>query len=174
MKIIILSLFLFTTTALAADVDRQMKEVVNAFYNAYITVRPYGVPSEKEQLTFKPYLSASLKKLLTEAATAERRYRKTTQGEVPPLVEGDLFTSLFEGASVFTVLSCDSRTGSCLVEFSYLDPESKSSTTWQDKVYLVKDARGWLVDDVEFLGNWQFMHKGRLKDLLKHIIEEGS
>jgi hypothetical protein len=173
-KIIILSLFLFTATALAADVDRKMNKVVGAFYNAYITVRPSGVPSEKEQLTFKPYLSASLKKLLKEAATAERRYRTTTQGEVPPLIEGDLFTSLFEGASAFTVLSCDSRTGSCLIEFSYLDPESKSSTIWQDKVYLVKDARCWLVDDIEFLGSWQFMHKGRLKDLLKQIIKEGS
>lgn len=174
MRIIVLSLFLFATTALAADVDRDMKGVVNAFYNAYITVRPPGVPSEKEQLSFTPYLSASVKKLLKEAAAAERRYRRTTRGEVPPLVEGDLFTSLFEGASAFTVLSCDSRTDSCLVEFSYLDPESKSSTIWQDKVYLVKDARGWLVDDIEFLGNWQFMHKGRLKELLKQVIEEGS
>ena len=90
------------------------------------------------------------------------------------MVEGDLFTSLFEGASAFTVLSCDSRTGSCLVELSYLDPESKAPTTWQDKVYLVKDSPGWLVDDIEFLGNWQFMHKGRLKELLKQVIEEGS
>ncbi len=174
MKIILLSLFLLTTSALAADVDREMQEVVNGFYNVYITVRPSGVTSEKEQLKFKPYLSASLGKLLHEAARAERKYKKTTKGKVPPLVEGDIFTSLFEGASAFTVLSCNVRTGSCLVEFSYLDPENKSSTTWRDKVYLIKDSRGWLVDDIEFLGNWQFMHKGRLKELLKQVIEEGG
>jgi hypothetical protein len=173
-RIIVLLFFLFTTSALAADVDREMKKTVDAFYNVYLTVRPSGVPSEKEQQKLKLYLSASLGKLLKGAAMAERKYSRTTKGEVPPLVEGDLFTSLFEGASAFTVLSCDSRTLSCLVEFSYLDPENKSSTTWKDKAYLIKDSRGWRVDDIEFLGNWQFMHKGRLKELLKQVIEEGN
>jgi hypothetical protein len=174
MRIIAAFLFLFTTTAIAAAHDRSMKETVNAFYHVYLTIRPSGVPSDQEQSKFNPYLSSSLRKLLKAAARAERRYSRSTGGEVPPLAEGDIFTSLFEGASSFTVLSCSVSARSCLVEFSYLDPGNKSSTTWRDNVYLIRNSRGWLVDDIEFLGNWQFMHKGRLKELLKQIIEEGS
>ena len=169
-----LSLVVFATTALAADVDREMKEAVGSFYNVYLKVRPSGVPSGKEQRMFAPHLSASLKKLLSDASGTEQKYKRTTKGEAPPLVEGDLFTSLFEGASAFTVLTCDGKDGSCLVEFSYVDPGSKSPTVWKDNVYLVKGSRGWLVDDIEFLGAWEFMHKGRLKELLRQVIEEGK
>lgn len=122
MKIILISLFLFATTALASDLDRDMRRIVDNFYNVYITVRSSGIPSEKEQLKFKPYLSASLSRLLKDAAVAEQKYYRTTKGEAPPLVEGDLFTSLFEGASAFTVSTCDISTTSCSVEFRYNDP----------------------------------------------------
>lgn len=174
MRLFIVSLLLFTTSALAADRDLDMKDSVNAFYTIYLSERPSGVPSEQEQQKFNPYLSAPLGKLLKEAARAEQQYYQATKGESPPLVEGDLFTSLFEGATSFKTLSCDSRTGSCIVEFRYVDPKEKAPTIWKDKVYLIKGHQGWVVDDIEFLGTWEFMHKGRLQDLLKQVISEGN
>jgi hypothetical protein len=151
-----------------------MVKAVNAFYNTYLTVKPLGVPAEKELTKFKPYLSASLMKLLNESAQAEEKYRRVTKGEVPPLVEGDLFTSLFEGATSFKVLSCEAATGSCLVELSYVEAVNGPPTKWKDKAYLVKDSRGWLITDIEYLGEWQFMHKGRLQELLKQVVKEGN
>ena len=93
-----------------------------------------------------------------------------------PLVEGDLFTSSFEGADAFRVVSCQSQAGQgvCLVELTYIDPGDKSSFRWQDKVYLVKGPHGWVVDDLEFLGDWPFMYKGRLQARLKGVIERGK
>jgi hypothetical protein len=32
----------------------------------------------------------------------------------------------------------------------------------------------WVVDDIEFGGNWQFMHKGHLRELLRRIIHNGN
>ena len=89
------------------------------------------------------------------------------------MVEGDLFTSSFEGATSYKVLSCDAKTSSCMVELNYVEAGSKPFT-WKDRIYLVKDSQGWLVDDLEFLGDWQFMHKGKLQDLLKDVVKEGS
>jgi hypothetical protein len=152
-----------------------MEETVNSFYNVYLAVHPSGVPSGKELQQFNPYISSSLAKLLQEADQAEQKYNKTTKGEVPPLFEGDLFTSLFEGATSYKVLSCDANTSSCIVKFNYSERKKGSPPViWKDKVYLVKDSRGWLVDDIEFLGNWEFMHKGRLQGLLKDVIKEGG
>jgi hypothetical protein len=113
---------------------------------------------------------------LEGAAEAERSYAKATRGQVPPLVEGDLFTSLFEGADAYRVVSCQSEAGQgvCLVQLTSNDPGYKSPFRWQDKVYLVKGPHGWVVDDIEFLGNWPFMHKGRLQALLKKVIERSK
>jgi hypothetical protein len=166
---------LFTTPALSSNFDLEMQDVVNSFYNIYMSVRPSGVPTDRELQTFKPYLSASLLGLLKEARRAEEQYAKKTQGEAPPLLEGDLLTSLFEGATEFRILTCDASTDSCLVSFSYVEETRDSSpTTWRDKVYMVKGSQGWLVDDIEFLGDWEFMHKGHLKELLKEVIQEGN
>jgi hypothetical protein len=175
MRLIAVFILLFTSSAFAAEPALEMKEAVNSFYTVYLTVHPSGVPTEKELQKFKPYVSASLEKLLKEARQAEQKYTKTTKGEVPPLVEGDLFTSLFEGATSYKVLSCDAKTSSCTVEFSYsVQQKGPAPVIWKDTVYLVKDSRGWLVDDIEFMGDWQFMHKGRLQDVLKDVIKEGN
>jgi hypothetical protein len=61
-----------------------------------------------------------------------------------------------------------------MMEFTLIDPRVKSSFRWQDKVYLVKGPHGWVVDDIEFLGDWAFMHKGRLQARLKGVIERGK
>jgi hypothetical protein len=151
-----------------------MIKVVNAFYNTYMTVKPSGVSTVKEQRRFKPYFSATLVKRLNEAAQAEEKYHRSTKGEVPPLVEGDLFTSLFEGATAFKVLTCETGTRACLVELSYIEATNGSPTRWKDKVYLIRNSRSWLINDIEYLGEWQFMHKGRLQDLLKEVVKEGN
>jgi hypothetical protein len=173
-RFITIFLLFFATNAFAAGSDSEMMKVVNAFYNTYMTVKPSGVPAWKEQRKLKPYLSVSLVKLLNEAARAEEKYHRTTKGEVPPLVEGDLFTSLFEGATAFKVLSCEAATGSCLVELNYTEAANGPPTRWKDKVYLVRNPGGWLINDFEYLGDWQFMHKGRLQELLKQVITEGN
>lgn len=176
MRLILAFPLLLVTSALAAEGKRDIERAADAFYKVYLKVQPSGVPRESEQQKFSPYISASLAKLLKQADQAERKYYRATKGQSPPLAEGDLFTSLFEGAAAFKVLSCENKTaaGSCSVELAYVDPGDQSSFKWKDRVYLVREPRGWLVDDIEFLGNWEFMHKGHLKNILAEIIEEGE
>jgi hypothetical protein len=173
---ILLLVMLFTTNALANNVSGDLPLAVQTFYQVYLEVKTSGVPTEKKRDRFAPHLSAQLQELLQGAAEAERSYAKATRGQVPPLVEGDLFTSSFEGADAFRVVSCQSKAGQgvCMVELTSIDPKDKSCFRWQDKVYLVKGPHGWVVDDIEFLGDWPFMHKGRLQALLKRVIERGK
>ncbi len=176
MRFVPLLVLLFATSSLAADDNRDIEKAAYAFYRVYLKVQPSGVPQENEQKKFNPYLSGPLNSLLKRANQAERKYYRATKGESPPLAEGDLFTSLFEGAAAFKVLSCEKKhaSGSCLVELTYVDPGDKSSFKWKDRAYLVKESRGWRLDDIEFLGNWEFMHKGHLKTILADIIKQGE
>ncbi len=148
---------------------------VKGFYGAYLLVHPMGVPEEVQLSKLKAYLTPSLASLLRDADAAETAYRKRTNNEVPPLVEGDLFTSMFEGASAFDVLPAhvDGDRAECKVQLTYRDADPKYNVTWKDGVFLVRGPSGWLIDDIEYGGDWQFMHKGRLRGLLAQVIKDG-
>jgi hypothetical protein len=145
---------------------------VTGFYNTYIKLKTRGIPSAKELAQYKPYITPELTGLLKSAEDVEVKYNQDTKGEVPPLVEGDIFTSLFEGADSFKVLSCDEKgeSATCLLEFKNTNPGDSKTFTWKDGVMLAKGKSGWLVSDVEYKGDWDFAVKGKLSDMLKSII----
>lgn len=166
----------FACSASGASDELEARRATNAFYRVYLRLHPSGVPTKEQQVHLRRIISQRLAILLQRAAAAEQKYFETMKGEAPPLVEGDLFTSLFEGASSFAVNSCDTRreSATCLVDLKHIDPRDRSVVAWRDRVFLIRGQGGWAVDDIEFLGDWQFMHKGRLQGLLKEVIEEGN
>ncbi len=169
------SVVLFVASGCAARRPApEMKETITSFYDAYLAVQPRGIPTEKQQQKLSPSCSIRLKALLKEANRAEDRYYEATKGEVPPLMEGDIFTSLFEGATSFNVTSCETKDNSCVVEFRYVESRESRPTVWRDKVYLVKESKAWLIDDIEYAGDWQFMQRGRLGEVLKGAIQRSS
>ena len=62
----------------------------------------------------------------------------------------------------------------CSVELQHAGTADKTATRWSDKIYLVRSNGRWVVDDIEFGGDWQFMHKGRLRELLRRVIRDGA
>lgn len=176
MRVLLISSLLLITQSLYACHKAGPDQTVNKFYGVYLKLHSFGIPTEQERAQYSPYLSPELSELLKRAKEAEQEHEASTKGEEPPLVEGDIFTSLFEGANSYSIASCESKdaSGLCVVDFKYLNPGDKSDFKWKDKVYLVRRNGSWAVDDIEYLGDWQFMHKGRLKDLLKEVIEYGK
>jgi hypothetical protein len=163
---------LIAQSALAAGEANSVSEAAQAFYEAYLAHYTSGTPEEEDLRYFDTLLSGELASLLHDLSMVENRYHEQTKGEVPPLVQGDLFTSLFEGANEFTILPCavERFTASCPVEFTNTQA-GDSPFSWQDRVYLIKQEKTWVVDDVEFLGDWDFTHTGFLKTLITSILE---
>ncbi len=60
----------------------------------------------------------------------------------------------------------------CRVELRY--GSSSNTALWVDKIHLVRSSGRWVVDDIEYGGDWGFTHKGRLKDLLRKVITDGN
>ncbi len=173
--VLLAAIVLQSGNAVAAT-DANLQHATTAFYRVYLETRPSGVPNARARAKFTPVVSHTLAQLLERADAAERNYAKVTKKQVPPLVEGDLFTSLFEGAQAFGVEGCthSAAATTCVAGLRYTDASDKKTTRWTDKVYLVRNAGRWVVDDIEFGGNWQFMHKGRLKELLRKVIIDGN
>lgn len=146
------------------------------FYRVVLDGREGGVPAGARLVKFRPVVSTGLFALLERAGAAEREYAHKTHNESPPLVEGDLFTSLFEGATSFRIEGCQPKTSSatCRVALISLDPAGGKPVEWTDTVVLAKEGGAWRVSDVEFGGTWQFMHAGRLVGLLESVIAQSE
>jgi hypothetical protein len=147
---------------------KQMAAAVNGFYAVYRTFHPSdGIPSAADRAKYAPFLSPALETLLGEAGAAEARFSKANK-DSPPLLEGDLFTSMFEGATTVEVGACegDDAKGRCSVRLEY-DDKSAKPTIWNDTVFVVNTPAGWRVDDIGYGGSWAFGNKGRLTELLK-------
>jgi hypothetical protein len=158
-----------------ADPVGDMARVTNGFYRAYATFHPSdGIPDAKGRVKYEPFVSPRLDKLLADGNSAEASFAKANK-DSPPLIEGDLFTSNFEGATSFTVGVCavDGSAGHCAVALTYDDRGQKPKDkpiAWTDTVYLVATPSGWRVDDVGYGATWDFGNKGRLSDTVKGAI----
>jgi len=163
----------------AADSDAMAADV-KGFYAAYQTFHPSdGIPDAKGRARYAPYISAGLNTLLARGDAAENKFAAANK-DSPPLIEGDLFTSNFEGATAFKVGTCsgDGKTGHCTVELTY-DPGKTANPKdkpfqWTDTAYLVNGPGGWRVDDIGYGGNWDFGNKGRMRDTLKMAITDAG
>jgi hypothetical protein len=146
------------------------------FYRVYLRSHPLGVPNARIRQQLTPFLSSRLLGLIQEADRAETRYAEATRRENPPLIEGNIFTSLFEGATTYKVAMCEEQgdgMAMCEVELAYRVAD-EGETRWTDTVVLVREDRRFRVDDVIYGGSWAFSNKGRLTDILNSAIAEGQ
>src|SRR5690242_3941016 len=171
----VLAILAVATQAHAADGDA-MAKAAGSFYAVYATFHPSdGIPDAKGRAKYAPHISDRLNALLMQASAAEQRFASANKN-TPPLVEGDLFTTNFEGATSYKIGNCtgDGKAGHCAIALTY-DPRIQGDAQnkpvhWTDTAYLVNAASGWKLDDIGFGGNWDFGNKGRMSDTLKMVI----
>ena len=168
------SVALAAAAGFAADTSSPDK-VADAFYAVYSTFHPSdGIPDAAGRAKYAPFISAALDKLLAEGNAAEIRFNKANK-DSPPLIEGDLFTSMFEGATSYKVGACklSGAEASCAVGLVY-DDKKDPPTRWTDTVTLTKTKAGWRVDDIFYGGAWEYANKGRLGATLRQVIADSG
>lgn len=157
---------------------RSATAVAEDFYAAYSTFDPSdGIPDAKGRAKIEPYISPVLENLLVQGEAAERHFKAATKNMSPPLIEGDLFTSNFEGATSYHVGTCkiDASTARCTVALGYRSgPEDSKPINWSDTIWLVRGPAGWKIDDIAYGGSWDFGNKGRLQETLQSAIRDGN
>jgi hypothetical protein len=137
-KLLLAFLLLAATPAVAAD---DPAAAVEAFYAVYapLHVKGGGIPDATERVRYAPVLSPRLNKQLVAAAAAQARLTAKVKNAVPPMLEGDIFSSLFEGASTWKVGACQVTGGTarCPVALSYAPPQvagrkAEKPANWND------------------------------------------
>ena len=152
---------------------------VTAFYNVYGSQHGQGggIPDATGRLRYNPVLSPRLNKQLAAAAAAQARLTAKVRNAVPPMLEGDIFSSLFEGATEWKVGSCqgDAKAARCPATLTYRAVPAQGKklekpASWNDMVLVVNTPQGWKVDDVAYDAGFAFGNTGRLSSMLAMVI----
>ena len=154
-----------------AHADAAMDAAAASFYRVYGSFHPSsGVPDAGGRARLAPVLSARLNGLLTAGAEANTRLH-ARMAAAPPLLEGDIFSSHFEGATSWSPAPCGGEPVRCVVTLTFV-PHSQGAkpVTWKDTLYLVRDGDAWRVDDVGYDAALAGGNSGRLSQTLAAAI----
>lgn len=155
----------------AAQTD--MPGVASGFLAVYGSFHPSdGIPDTNGRAKLSPYLSPALNALLAQGAAAEARFAAKVKG-APPLIEGDLFSSMFEGATAWKLGACSASgpAARCPVAFTHA-LAGRPPVTWTDTLLLVNTPQGWRVDDIAYGADFQFGNTGKLTGTLNTVLRE--
>jgi hypothetical protein len=164
-------LLLLTSAPLAAQTSPDVAAA--GYLSVYGSFRNSdGIPDVGARARLQPYLSPALNRLLAEAAAAQDRFSAKIK-DSPPLIEGDLFSSLFEGASRSALQPCaaSGNAARCPVSFTHVGSDGKS-VSWTDTLILSNTPQGWRVDDIAYGGGFPDGNTGKLSDTLKAVTSE--
>jgi uncharacterized protein DUF3828 len=138
---------------------------VEDFYRTYIAHRPAGLPDGADLERLKPYLSAQLYQLIVQAHAYSREWAKKHPDEKPPFVDGDHFTSVFEGPKSFEIAYVGRRRSNAEVHVKFRG--EPGTPEWTDVVVLKKESGRYVIDDVRFSGAGAFNPAGLLSVTLQ-------
>jgi hypothetical protein len=145
---------------------RAATTLVTDFYEMRHRLGRTGLPDENEMKAYRAFLCPPLAATMDAARIRQRAYIDENPDEKPPLVEGDLFSSLFEGVDVATAAGTEVTGDKATVTMSMRFGEGDSAVRWKDAVLLAREQGSWCIADVEYRGDWPFANKGKLSQTL--------
>lgn len=166
-----LGIFLLAGQAFAAD---EAKDAAGGFYRSYAKLRSdglTGIPDEPRLAQLAPLLTPELRDLFSAALREQRRCRDKFPDDKPPWIEGDIFSSSFEGFTSFKAAASRPAKQGREVTVSFVYAEGKTRVKWMDALMLRNVEGRWLVDDIFYRAHFAFSSGfgSHLKSSLKRI-----
>lgn len=149
-----------------AEAMRAASTLVSDFYAMHERLGRSGLPDASEMKAYRAFLCPALADSLEAARLRQVAYIAAHPDDKPPLVDADLFSSLFEGPDVVTPGSTEVDGEGARVLMSMRAGEGENAVRWKDDVMLERQGGIWCIADVEYGGSWPFAHKGRLSEML--------
>ena len=152
-----------------------MTAAANNFYTQAAGIsRGGGIPDAGARSRLDPLLTSRLGQSLAAAAAAQARFA-AREKDSPPLIEGDIFSSLFEGPTAWKVGVCrgDAKIACCSVSLHPSGLPARKPVSWTDTLVLGYE-NGWKVDDVAYDANFAFGNTGTLNEMLKMAQSEAQ
>jgi hypothetical protein len=140
--------------------------LVTDFYEMRARLGRTGLPNENDMNAYRAFVCPPLAAAMDAARVRQKLYIDEHPDDKPPLIQGDLFSSLLEGTDVVTPSGTEVNGDTATVTLSMRFGEGDQATRWKDKVLLARDQGSWCIADVEYTGDWPFANKGKLSTTL--------
>jgi hypothetical protein len=141
------------------------------FYEMHARFAGRGLPDATAMKAYGAFLCPSLVRAIEDARARQQAFAAAHPGDKPPLAEGDLFSSLFEGVERARALQPARAGESVRVPVALSRGPGPGAQAWEDALLLQRDDGVWCVADVEYGGRWPAANTGRLTDTLKSAFE---
>jgi len=141
------------------------------FYEMHARFAGRGLLDASATNAYGAFLCPSLVRALDDARARQTEFRTAHPGDKPPLADGDLFSSLFEGVEQATPGIPVAEGETVRVPVTLARGVGPGAQHWQDALILQKDQGVWCVADVDYGGTWPMANTGRLTDTLKSAFE---
>jgi hypothetical protein len=168
-RVLFVIVFTIASTALAVPTAsaQSAAATTEGFYAKLAELRVRGLPTHKELALLAPYLDPQIVSLVKRDRRKQAAFVKRYPDEKPPWIEGDLFSSLFEGTSTYKVGRERMVSGSRHVDVDLSYTGDGQTSRWTDTAVLKKIAGKWRITNILYNGKWQFKNGSSLLKVLK-------
>jgi hypothetical protein len=151
----------------AAEDGVEVAALAEAFCAVYPDLRSGGLPAPAGRHALEPLITLGLDGALTAARHLHDAAIRQAPGDKPPFADGDLFSSLFEGATSCRVGAVTLARNTASVELRYAHETGTLMTSWTDRLSILRGNDGWRIDDVVYDGRWDFANTGSLRGMIE-------
>jgi hypothetical protein len=155
------------------DTDQVIKQQIAAFYRLHEAAPPAGALSLNELMRFRPLLSVALFEKFKDASVAEESHFEKNGAMLPPLFEGDLFTAREQGFSAARVSDCSVNEDHAYCNIDLNAGQTNNIVSWKERIFLIHEEHGWVIDDIDFGHNNSPLRQGRLTAMLQNGMARG-
>jgi hypothetical protein len=149
-----------------AEALRAATLLATDFYEMRLRLGRTGLPDAGEMKAYRAFLCPDLALKMDAARARQAAWIAANPEEKPPLIEGDLFSSLFEGPDSVSAAGTTATDTGARVSLAMRAGEGENAPRWKDDLLLERQDGVWCVADVEYRGDWGFANKGRLSEML--------
>lgn len=163
-------------------------DAAHQFYATVLAIHAKDcLPDTKELHRLAPFMSRRLTALLRHAWIYREQFiknhppQRTQEGylihDKPPLIDGDCFSSNLEGVTRFTLGQLQESGGRYRIALNlvYVDATRPGKpASWTDAIIIIKENGRFVVDDMEFLGDWPYANHGLLSRSLEDAKNSGK
>ena len=121
---------------------KEAEKTVQDFYTHY---KPGDYRVVNKSLLSKDLIAKMEAAALKQSKDAER-IKSLGSTDKPFMIEGDVYTSLYEGANHYEIIKTAGETGWTKVEIQFKN--SFYNKSWSDTLFLIKEGNSWKIDNV--------------------------
>lgn len=148
------------TPVISQGAETGAQNVAASFYSEVRRERIEGLPTAAQLKRLKPYLAPELVQAFKHASAEQEAFMRKNPDEKPPFIEGDLFSSLFEGVTTWKLDTAQIIGSKAEVPVQLSYSSDGQTSRWNDTLVLRKNPEGWVVTDIRMGGQWAFKAGG--------------